>query len=219
MIKINNMNWPWKPFQQDGKYGYIDRLGYIRVKPIWDDVLNGKLLSPLEYYSHHMLLPVKLGGKWGMVDGDNTLIISPQFDKTSSFFECDDGKQYATVTMKQGSKSLTALINSDGKIVVDPMDDADMILPNGFVIFSRQFGKKILCGIRTISGTVIIPCKFTTIHFCPTNLRKVALNNVDCDKGCWDIYHIQLYSDYPNPEVFHVNTDKGVVISAKVERI
>ena len=207
------MNWPWRPFQQDGKYGYIDRLGDTMVKPVWDDVLNGKSLCPLDYYSHHMLLPVKLGDKWGMVNGDNELLIPPRFDKMGGFFECDDGKQYANVAIKQGQEFLTALISADGTIIVGPLKDADVILPNGFVIFSKVVGKKVRCGIRSFNEMIVVPCKYTTIHVCPTNIRMVTLSKVDCDEGCRDIYRIQLYSNYPNAEVFRTEAGNGYVIS------
>jgi hypothetical protein len=211
MVVINDGNWPWRPFQQDGKYGYIDRLENIRIEPVWDDVLNSRTLSPLDYFSNNMILPVKQGPRWGAVNSDNKLVIPPEWEQMSTFLQCDNGQQFANVMIGRQK----ALIDEHGKVVMNSMDDADFILPNGFVIFSRTSGQKTRCGIRTLGGTDIIPCKYTIIHFCPTNLRKVTLSNVDCDESCWDIHRIQLFSDYPNPEVFRTDTGKKVVISIK----
>lgn len=196
---------------KDGKYGYIDRLGNVRIDPIWDGVLNSRTLAPLDYFSNNMILPVKQGPRWGAVNQKNKLIVPSEWEQMSTFLQCDDGQQFANVTIGRQK----ALIDEHGKIVVGPMDDADLILPNGFVIFSRPYGKKTRCGIRLLGGSVIIPCKYTAIHFRPTNLRMVTLNKVDCDENCWDIYRIQLFSDYPSPEVFRTDTGKKVVIAIK----
>lgn len=156
MVVINDGNWPWRPFQQDGKYGYIDRLENIRIEPVWDDVLNSRTLSPLDYFSNNMILPVKQGPRWGAVNSDNKLVIPPEWEQMSTFLQCDNGQQFANVMIGRQK----ALIDEHGKVVMNSMDDADFILPNGFVIFSRTSGQKTRCGIRTLGGTDIIPCKY-----------------------------------------------------------
>lgn len=76
-----------------------------------------------------ILLPVKVSGKWGYVNGTGQLVINPQFDYAEEFHEgravvclgkpCDVWDTYSTSPTTPNS-SLWGFIDASGKVVVTP---------------------------------------------------------------------------------------------------
>jgi hypothetical protein len=76
-----------------------------------------------------ILLPVKVAGKWGYVNGSGQLVINPQFDSAEEFHEgralvclgkpCDWWDTYST-SPTTPNNSLWGFIDTSGKVVITP---------------------------------------------------------------------------------------------------
>ncbi len=83
-------------FQQSGKWGYRDREGKTIIAPQFDYAcsfpgLGDVLVTDAASSSHYQLSAqpigrVRIGDRWGYIDGAGKILIQPQFEKARDFF-------------------------------------------------------------------------------------------------------------------------------------
>lgn len=89
---------------ENGKWGFIDRLGNIVIQPKWDEVRSFQ----------EGLSAVTIDKKWGYINRRGELLIEMQFDYAWEF-----SGGVAVVCKKDIEGDKFGLINKSGKIVVD----------------------------------------------------------------------------------------------------
>ena len=124
-----------KTYEENGKYGFVDSLGNIVIKPQFDHVgcfneglvsveinnkygfidHNGKVVIPLEYeyanYFNQGVADVQKNGKMGFINKKGKVILPFEYDRVISFWEPDG---FAAVS----KNNLWGLIDINGNIVV-----------------------------------------------------------------------------------------------------
>jgi len=143
----------YKGFRKDGKFGFRDEMGRIRVANRYDSI------APFS----SGLAAVKLMGKWGFVDIRDKLIIQPTFDKPSLF-----NGEYALV--RRNGKY--GVINRQGKVMLKTEYD-EMVLSDRESCYRIRKGK--FHGIASISGKMLIEPRFE--YAMPTGNGQVLVKD------------------------------------------
>ena len=191
--------------EQNGKWGYIDRLGNIAIEPRFEAV--GEFSE--------RLAAVEVGGKWGFIDRNGNVVIEPRF---SGAYEFSEGLARIQVGGdKYGMYGKWGFIDRNGAIVIEPRygeltgvaetsngfhEGLAMIEVNfqkgfidkvGSVIIAPkfQFGYHFTEGLACVSvgldqkwgyidkaGEWIIPPRFDQASLFSEGLAPVALNGV-----------------------------------------
>jgi hypothetical protein len=176
----------FRAIQKDGKYGFIDDRGRLRIANRYEDV---------QKFSNG-LAGVKIRGKWGFIDEQEGLSIQPVYDQVSPFrngfaivrqnnlsgvidrsgkivlplrYEEIAMNQHSRYVLKQGS--LFGLSNPDGTIIINPKFNEITDLGNGYVIVQR--GGKY--GLLTLHGLSTIPMIYDGLCFDPYRDEYMAL--------------------------------------------
>jgi hypothetical protein len=185
-----------RAIQKDGKYGFIDERGRLRIANRYEDV---------QKFSNG-LAAVKIRGKWGFVDEHEALAIQPVYDHVSPFQNGyavvrqsnlsgvidRSGKivlplRYGEVVMNQDNRyilkqgNLFGLSNRDGTVVINPKYDEITDLGNGYVIVQRN-GKY---GLLTLYGLSTIPMIYDGLTFDPYHDQYLAIK-----KAPWEVVKI-----------------------------
>ena len=63
------------PVRMNGKYGFIDHSGKLKLQPQFDNAGEFK----------DGRAPVQMGAAWGYIDGDGKLLVNPQFQIADPF--------------------------------------------------------------------------------------------------------------------------------------
>ena len=138
------------PVNIEGKYGYQDEKGKIRIKPVYDNTLGvqknglaavklnrrwgfidklGREVTDFKYDDikscSNGAVAVKLGGKWGFINSKGKEVIKPKYYEI-------EGHPITLAAVKLGGK--WGFIDSKGKEIVNPKYDD----------FDSNFGKQIL---------------------------------------------------------------------------
>lgn len=156
-----------RAIQRDGKYGFVDNRGRLRIANRYDDVKS---------YTDG-LAAIKLRGHWGFLNHQDKIVVQPIYDevvpfkagfslvKQKGFFGLIDvtGKQvlptrYENIEilpnkrLRITEKGLTGLADANGRVMIMPRYQSVDDLDNGYVIISREgtFGLVNLQGISTI---------------------------------------------------------------------
>ncbi len=162
--------------KRDGKFGFIDEQGRLRIANRYDDI--GEF--------HEGVAAFKLIGKWGFISTSDKVIINPNYEKVSSFqhglaIVTRHGKsgvidkngspvlsfQYDSVQQLPNKKFLlfdggrTGLADHSGTILIDARFDYLSELDNGLILVGND-GK---FGVLTISGLDIIPIVYEKLSF------------------------------------------------------
>jgi hypothetical protein len=121
--KIYNFSDGRVRIMKEGRYGFLDRFGNVRVSPQYE---NARDFS--EGYA-----AVFLTGKWGFIDKDEKLVVQPFYSEVKPF-------TYGTARVKEKSK--WSFVNTVGKkINSSPYDE---ILPAAnkkwFIISEKKYG-------------------------------------------------------------------------------
>jgi hypothetical protein len=176
--------------KRDGKYGFIDSRGRLRIANRYDGI--GEF--------HEGLAPVKLIGKWGFLNHQDQIVINPNFESVESFSQGfsivkKNGKtgvinkagkyvlnpQYDSITHQANMKlrihqqGLIGLADKDGSILIEPRFQELQELENGFVIVGRD-GKY---GLISIGGLSAIPLIYDALSFDSTRNQYLALKKSD----------------------------------------
>lgn len=162
----------------DGKWGFVDINGNLRVANRYDDI------GPY----HEGMAPIKLRGKWGFIDKLELLKVQPLYDTVCPFreglsrvkykgqygmvdkhgkkildYEYDDILALETggyITVKNGKKGL---VNSKGHVLIWPKFEKVVDLNNKYVIVVRK-GRY---GLMSTEGLSPIPTLYDEIIYDP----------------------------------------------------
>lgn len=160
----------------DGKWGFVDINGKLRVSNQYDEI--GRY--------NEGLAPYKLLGRWGYIDKWEDIIVQPRYDSVSNFkaglcvvvnkgkfglinakgkitLECEYDNLYRLktggfLTLKDKKYGLAG---KDGRLLILPRFDQMNDLNNGFVIASRK-GKY---GLMSNDGVNIIPMIYDALRY------------------------------------------------------
>ncbi len=172
--------------QRDGKFGFIDERGRLRIANRYDAI--GEF--------HEGLAPVKLIGKWGFVNPSDQVVINPNYEKVGVFIDgialaTRNGKagvidkkgntvlgfQYDSVQYSTKKKfllynnGLVGLADVNGTVLIDPRFDHLSQLDNGLVLVDVQ-GK---FGVITTLGHSVIPIVYDALTFDKIQNQFLAL--------------------------------------------
>ncbi|MFM9840552.1 MAG: WG repeat-containing protein [Cyclobacteriaceae bacterium] len=162
--------------KKDGKYGFVDDRGKLRVANRYDSIDN---------FSEG-LAPAKLIGKWGFVSPQDKIVVQPNYESVTRFTNNlsivkRNGKyglidkngnprlalRYDAIQLLDNQKfllvlnNLKGIANEKGSVDIEPRFDSLEDLKNGFMIASRA-GK---LGIITTEGLDRIPMVYDKLIF------------------------------------------------------
>ena len=162
--------------KRDGKYGFIDSRGRLRIANRYDGI--GEF--------HEGMAPVKLIGKWGFLNQQDQIVINPNFESVESFNNGlsivrksgkagvinKDGKfilnpnydsiaQQVNLKLRLYQNRLIGLADNQGNILIEPRFEKLEELENGFVIVGRDSKY----GLISIHGLSVIPLIYDKLTF------------------------------------------------------
>ena len=175
-----------RPIYQDGKYGFIDDQGRLRIANRYEDV------QPF----HAGFAAVRIRSKWGFIDRNEKLVVQPVYDHVEPFEhgyaiviqdeftglidaggriilplrydEISRTDKHRFMLRQQG---LYGLADSAGKIIIHPKYDALSDTGNGYVIVQRN--DKF--GVLTLRGVSTVPMIYDGITFDPYHQHYLAV--------------------------------------------
>jgi hypothetical protein len=139
----------------NGKFGFIDNQGKIRVAPQYDQI------RPFE----NEIAVIQLNGKWGIINKYESFVAQPYYDSISAF------KNKVAVVIEKG---VYYLIDNTGKILT----------PEGYSSITLTSGgnylliKNNLKGIANSNGKEIISPRYQSIKEFSPNMFKVTTDNL-----------------------------------------
>jgi len=140
--------------QRDGKFGFIDERGRLRVANRYDDI--GEF--------HEGLAAFKLIGKWGFINSSDQVVINPNYEKVSRF---QDG---LSIVFRNGK---TGVITQTGSPVLAFQYDSIHLTKNKkFLLFS---GGRI--GLADEQATILIDSRFDYLSELENGLILVGNDN------------------------------------------
>lgn len=171
---------------KDGKYGFIDDEGRLRIANRYEEVkpFSGGLAA------------VRIQGKWGFIDRQENLVAQPVYGHVENFDRGhaivtqnglsglidESGKivlplRYDKIVMTDHNRFLIrqgssfGLADARGAIIIHPKYDQLTDTGNGYVIVRR--GKK--CGLLTLRGVSTIPMIYDGLTFDPHHNQYMAV--------------------------------------------
>jgi WG containing repeat len=139
--------------KRDGKFGFIDERGRLRIANRYDDV--GEF--------HEGLAAFKLIGKWGFLNTSDQVIINPNYEKVSNF-------QNGLAIAYRGGKS--GVINKKGNPILTFQYDSIHCLPNKkFLLFAG--GRS---GLADENGSILIDPRFDHLSQLDNELVLVGID-------------------------------------------
>jgi hypothetical protein len=162
--------------KKDGKYGFVDDRGKLRVANRYDSI----------YDFHEGLAPIKLIGKWGFINPQDKIVVQPNYESVTHFANGlsivkRNGKyglidkngnaklalRYDAIRLLVNQKfllvlnNLKGIANEKGGVDIEPRFDSLEDLNNGFLIAGRS-GK---LGLITTEGLDRIPMVYHKLVF------------------------------------------------------
>ena len=123
--------------KRDGKFGFIDERGRLRIANRYDDI--GEF--------HEGVAPFKLIGKWGFINTSDQVVINPNYEKVSNFHN-------GLVIANRNGK--TGVINKKGSSILTFQYDSIHFLPNKkFLLYAGG-----LRGMADENGIILIDPRF-----------------------------------------------------------
>lgn len=172
--------------KRNGKYGFIDNLGRLRIANRYEDV------KPFS----EGLAAFKIRNKWGFINRDEKIIIQPTFDDAAPFsdehsivkqkglygYMDKDGKvvlpiRYNEVEVLKTKRllitlnGLKGLADENGNVLLHPKYESIHDIGNGYIVV-RQDGKY---GLATLRGLNTIPQMYDYLMYDAENERYLAL--------------------------------------------
>jgi|GEM_PF-3088797 len=139
----------------NGKYGFIDNQGKIRVAPQYDQI------RPFE----NDVAVIQLNGKWGIINKYESFVAQPYYDSISTF------KNKVAVVIEKG---IYYLIDNSGKILTPEGYSSITITTGGNYLLV----KNNLKGIANANGKEIISPRYQSIKEFSPNMFKVTEHNL-----------------------------------------
>lgn len=182
---------------RDGKYGFIDEEGRLRIANRYEDAkpFNGGLAA------------IRIRGKWGFIDQREALIIQPVYDGVENFNNGysivrqqdqyglidRNGKvvlplRYDEITVNNEKRyrlrqgPLLGLADESGTIVIHPRYDELSDTGNGYVIVRRQ--NRV--GLVTVRGVSTIPMIYDGLIYDPYRDQYLAVK-----KSTWQTVNLK----------------------------
>src|SRR5208282_4950282 len=137
------------------------------------------------------LLPVKVSGKWGYVDGTGKLVINPQFDYANDFHEGRAavclGKPCTWWDAPSPSDSRWGFVDASGKMVITPQYGGATDFSEGVASVctgdcSSNPTKPFSRGYIDPDGKVVIPMQFGIASSFSEGLAQVCVGQCQWDK-------------------------------------
>jgi len=176
--------------KKDGKYGFIDSRGRIRIANRYDDIQNFQ----------EEMAAIKINGKWGFINHQERIVVQPAYEEVTPFkkgFSIVRQKGLSGLIDKTGKiilpvryQSLEVLPNqririlqdgvyglstADGHMILNPRYEMLEDLDNGFVIVARDQKYSLL----TLQGLSIIPMIYDSLMYDRFNDIYIALRRSD----------------------------------------
>lgn len=161
---------------KDGKYGFIDEQGRLRVANRYEDV------RPFS----EGIAAIRILNRWGFIDRHERLVVQPVYDNVGEFNDGlaivsqnnvwgvidSNGKvvlplRYDMITLNAQNRYLLrqghlyGLADEDGAVIIHPRYDALTDTGGGYVIVERE-GKS---GVVTLHGVSTIPMIYDSVSF------------------------------------------------------
>ncbi|MBX2941831.1 MAG: WG repeat-containing protein [Cyclobacteriaceae bacterium] len=125
---------------RNGKYGFIDNRGRLRIANRYEGIGNFK----------NGLAAVKILGKWGFINAEDKIAINPSYESVSEFEN--------TVTIVKKGKF--GFIDRTGKLVLETRyDSIQPLATDNFLISLNR-----LLGLADENGVVLIDARFETLN-------------------------------------------------------
>jgi len=172
--------------KKDGKYGFIDSRGRIRIANRYDDIQNFQ----------EEMAAIKINGKWGFINHQEHIVVQPAYEEVTPFkngFSIVRQKGLSGLINKTGKIILPVryqalevlpsqririmqdgaygLSTADGHLILNPRYDVLEDLDNGFVIVARDQKYSLL----TLQGLSIIPMIYDGLTYDRFNKLYIAL--------------------------------------------
>lgn len=176
--------------RKDGKYGFIDSRGRLRIANRYDDIQDFK----------ENLAAIKINGKWGFINHEEKIVVQPAYEEVSPFkggFSVVKQKGLTGLIDKTGKiilpiryqalevlpnqririkqDGLVGLASADGKMILNPKYSYLNDLTNGFVIVERDDKYSLL----TLQGLSIIPIIYDYLIYDPFNNYYIGLRKAE----------------------------------------
>lgn len=129
-----------RAIMKDGKYGFIDNVGRLRIANRYEEVKSFQ----------DGRAAIRIRGRWGFIDHQEKLVVQPVYDQVENFHN-------GTAIVKRDG--LFGLIDANGKILLPLRYDA--ITMNGFNRFILRHGQ--VYGIADESGRIIINPRYDEV--------------------------------------------------------
>jgi hypothetical protein len=175
-----------RAIRKNGKYGFIDNLGRLRIANRYEGV---------KQFSEG-LAPAMIRGHWGFINHDDQIAIQPVYDEVSGFqngFALVKQKGFAGIVDKTGrlllptryeditvlptrnllirSNGLVGLADNTGKILIQPKYQQLEDTGKGFAVVEREG----TYGVITLQGISTVPMMYDMIVYDPFNNVFLAL--------------------------------------------
>lgn len=132
----------YRAIKKDGKWGFVDALGRLRIPNRYDKVLH---------FSEG-LAPFSLRSKWGFLNKEDEIIIHPSYEEAKPFVN-----GFSVVMLKQKY----GLINKSNELILPCRYDAIRLLDNGYF----ELVNNGLVGLADKKATIIYDPKYTRQEF------------------------------------------------------
>lgn len=175
---------------KDGKYGFIDAAGRLRIANRYERA------RPFS----HGLAAIMIAGKWGFIDHEERLVVQPVYDRVEDFSRAVavvqqghyaglidvTGKvclpvRYNAISMNEHNRFILrqgdeiGLADETGRVIVNPRYDKIIDPDNGYLIVVRN-GKY---GALTMRGVSTIPMVYDALMFDAYHQQFIAQKKSD----------------------------------------
>ncbi|MCW5909659.1 MAG: WG repeat-containing protein [Cyclobacteriaceae bacterium] len=176
--------------RRDGKYGFIDARGRLRIANRYDGIGN----------FNEGLAAIKLIGRWGFINAQDQIMINPNYNTVGQFrnglcIVTRNGKtgvidrqgkfmltlEYDSIQQEPGKfrlfkNGLTGLADANGRIMIDPRFHQLEVLANGMVKVTHAEKS----GVISAEGMSVIPIIYDALYYYPAKDQYVSLQ-----KAAW----------------------------------
>lgn len=143
--ELHAMSGPFLGVKINGKYGFVDTWGRLRIANRYDSVTRFQ----------HQMAAVKMLGRWGYVDQSERLVVQPHFDRAYPF----RGK--VAIVMKKGKYGM---VNTRGRSVVPAVYDRIVPTEAGrYLIYRNDPQRGTLVGLVSAEGRPLIHPKYESV--------------------------------------------------------
>ncbi|MDH4057692.1 MAG: WG repeat-containing protein [Cyclobacteriaceae bacterium] len=127
--------------KKNGKYGFIDDLGRLRIANRYEDIM------PFQ----ETLAAIKILGKWGFINKEDNIVIQPSYEEVSPFI---NGRSVVRQNGKYG------IITNQGKVILEVKYDTIQLLKNNHVLISLESR----FGLADLLGNILLQLKYDSIE-------------------------------------------------------